>query len=32
MPERVWDYAKNHLPELLRIVQSLLADLGRPEE
>ena len=32
MPERVWDYAENHLPELRRIVQALLAKLGPPEE
>ena len=30
-PERVWDYAENHLPELRRIVQALLAELGPPE-
>ena len=32
MPERVWDYAKNHLPQLCRIVQALLAELGSPEQ
>lgn len=29
--ERVWDHAENELPKLLRIVQSLLAELGPPE-
>lgn len=32
MPERVWTYAKNNLPELRRIVQSLIAELGPCEE
>ena len=32
MPERVWDNAENHLPELRRIVQALLVDLGPPDE
>ncbi len=32
MPERVWDYAENHRPQLRRIVQSLLAELKPPEE
>ena len=32
MPERVWDYAENHVPQLRRIVRALLADLGPPEE
>ena len=32
VPERVWDYAEDHVPQLLRIVQSLLAELGPPEE
>ena len=32
VPERVWDDAEDHLPQLLRIVQSLLAELGPPEE
>ena len=32
VPDRVWDYAENHLPQLLRIVQSLLAELAPPEE
>jgi len=31
-PERVWDYAKNHLPQLRQVAQSLLAELGLPEE
>ena len=30
-PERVWDYAENHLPQLRRIVKALLAELGPPE-
>ena len=29
LPERVWDYAENHLPQLRRIVQALLAELAR---
>ena len=32
MPERVWGYAENHLPQLRRIVQALLFKLGPPEE
>ena len=32
MPERVWDYAEHHLPQLRRIVQALLAESGPPEE
>ena len=32
MPERVWDYAENHLPQLRQIVQALLAESGPPEE
>ena len=32
MPERVWDNAENHLPELRRIVQALLVELGPPDE
>ena len=31
MPERVWDYAENHLPQLRQIVEVLLAELGPPE-
>ena len=31
LPERVWDYAENHLPELRRIVQALLAEMEPPE-
>ena len=31
MPERVWDYAENHLPQLRRIVQVLLAELAPPK-
>ena len=31
-PERVWDYAENHLPRLRQVVQSLLAELGAPEQ
>ena len=27
-PENVWDYALNDLPDLLRIVKALLAELG----
>ena len=30
-PERVWDYAKNHLPRLRQIVKVLLAELEAPE-
>ena len=32
VPENVWDYATNDLPELRRVVQALLAELGPPEE
>ncbi len=32
MPERVWDYAENHLPQLRRIVQALLAEFRPPNE
>ena len=32
MPERVWDYSENHLPQMRQIVQALLAELGPPEE
>ena len=32
MPERPWDYAENQLPQLRRIVQALLAELGPPEQ
>ncbi|MCY3714551.1 MAG: DUF86 domain-containing protein [Gemmatimonadetes bacterium] len=28
MPERVWTYANNNLPELRRIVQALITELG----
>lgn len=31
MPERVWDYAENHLPQLRRIAQTLLAELAPPK-
>jgi len=31
IPDRVWDYAENYLPELRRIVLALLAELGPPE-
>ena len=31
MPERVWDYAENHLPQLRHIVQTLLAELAPPK-
>ncbi len=31
MPEDVWDYARNDLPELRRVVQTLLAELERSE-
>ena len=31
IPDRVWDYAENDLPELRRIVQALLAEMGPPE-
>ena len=30
MPERVWDYAENHLPQQRRIVDGLLAELEPP--
>ena len=32
IPERVRDYAENDLPELRKIVQALLAEMGGPEE
>ena len=32
IPERVWDYANNHLPQLRQIGQTPLAELGLPEE
>ena len=32
IPDRVWDYAGNDLPQLHRIVRALLAELGPPEE
>lgn len=31
-PENVWDYALNDLPDLLRTVNDLLAELGPLEE
>ena len=31
IPERVWAYARHDLPELRKIVQTLLAELGPPE-
>ncbi len=31
IPDRVWDYAQNDLPELRSVVQRLLAELGHPE-
>ena len=31
MPSNVWDYARNDLPKLRRIVQGLLAELGPPD-
>ena len=30
-PARVWTYAKHYLPRLRRTVQTLLAELGRPD-
>ena len=32
IPERIWDYAENELPELRKVVQALLAEMGGPEE
>ena len=32
IPERVWDYAENDLPDLHKVVQTLLAEMGPPEE
>ena len=32
MPERVWTYAINNLPELRRIVRALITELGPCEE
>ena len=32
IPDRVWDYAQNDLPELHRIVRELLAELGPLDE
>ena len=32
IPDRVWDYAENDLPELRKIVQALLDELGPPEQ
>ena len=31
IPDRVWDYAENDLPELRKLVQALLAELGPPD-
>lgn len=31
IPDRVWDYAENDLPELRRVVQALLGEMGPPE-
>ena len=31
IPERVWDYAENDLPELHRVVRELLAEMEPPE-
>ena len=31
-PGRVWDYAENHLPELRRIVETLLAEVEPSEQ
>lgn len=31
IPDRVWDYAENDLPQIHRIVQMLLAEMGPPE-
>ena len=30
VPELVWDYAQNHLPQLRRVVRTLLIELGPP--
>ena len=32
IPGRVWDNAQNHLPQLRQVTQTLLAELGPPEE
>ena len=32
VPDRVWDYAENDLPELRKLVQALLDELEPPEE
>ena len=32
VPENVWDYALNDLPDLLRVVKAMLAELGPLEE
>lgn len=32
IPDRVWDYAENDLPELHKIVQALLDEMGPPEK
>ena len=32
VPELVWDYAQNHLPQLLQIVDALLAELEAREK
>lgn len=31
IPDRVWDYAQNDLPEMRQIVQALLAEMEPPE-
>lgn len=31
MPQRVRNYAENHLPQLRRVVQTLLAELAPPK-
>ncbi len=31
IPDRVWDYSQNDLPELSRIVRALLAEMDPPE-
>ena len=32
IPERVWDYANNHLPRLRQTAKTLLVELDPPEE
>ena len=32
LPDRVWSYAEGNLPELRQIVQTLLTELGPPED